>query len=86
MFPTAIAFTTYAFALRHMSASALGVTTYLVPPITIVLGLVLLDEVPPPVAYVGGVLALLGVGIARRAPSKPAATVAPAAPAQEPAV
>ncbi|GAB3991695.1 DMT family transporter [Nocardioides marmoraquaticus] len=29
--PTAIAFSTYAFALRHMSASSLGVTTYLVP-------------------------------------------------------
>lgn len=84
VFPTAIAFTTYAFALRHMSASSLGVTTYLVPPITIVLGLLLLDEVPPPVAYVGGVLALLGVGIARRSPAKPAATAAPAAPAQEP--
>ena len=38
VFPTAIAFTTYAFALKHMSASNLGVTTYLVPPITIVLG------------------------------------------------
>lgn len=66
VFPTAIAFTTYAYALRHMTASALGVTTYLVPPLTIVLGLVLLDEVPPVVAYVGGVLALLGVGMARR--------------------
>ena len=38
IFPTAIAFTTYAFALQHMSASSLGVTTYLVPPITIVMG------------------------------------------------
>ena len=38
VFPTAIAFTTYAFALRHMTASSLGVTTYLVPPITIVMG------------------------------------------------
>ena len=26
--------TTYAYALRHMSASGLGITTYLVPPIT----------------------------------------------------
>ena len=42
VFPTAIAFTTYAYALRHMSASSLGVTTYLVPPITIVMGLVFL--------------------------------------------
>lgn len=65
VFPTAIAFTTYAFALRHMSASALGVTTYLVPPITIVLGVLLLDEAPPPAAYLGGALALVGVAVAR---------------------
>lgn len=68
VFPTAIAFTTYAFALRHMSASSLGVTTYLVPPITIVLGVVFLAEAPPTLAYAGGVLALIGVGIARRKP------------------
>lgn len=66
IFPTAIAFTTYAFALKHMSASSLGVTTYLVPPITIVLGLLLLDETPPAVAYLGGAMALLGVAVTRR--------------------
>jgi drug/metabolite transporter (DMT)-like permease len=68
VFPTAIAFTTYAYALRHMSASSLGVTTYLVPPITIVMGLVFLSETPPTVAYAGGVLALLGVAVARHKP------------------
>jgi drug/metabolite transporter (DMT)-like permease len=68
VFPTAIAFTTYAFALRHMSASSLGVTTYLVPPITIVMGWVFLGETPPAMAYVGGVLALVGVAVARRKP------------------
>jgi drug/metabolite transporter (DMT)-like permease len=68
VFPTAIAFTTYAFALTHMSASSLGVTTYLVPPITIVLGVLFLSEAPPAMAYVGGVLALLGVALARRKP------------------
>jgi drug/metabolite transporter (DMT)-like permease len=68
VFPTAIAFTTYAFALNHMTASSLGVTTYLVPPLTIVMGLIFLDEVPPTMAYVGGVLALVGVALARRKP------------------
>lgn len=66
VFPTAIAFTTYGFALHHMSASNLGVTTYLVPPLTIVMGLVFLREVPPSMAYAGGVLALLGVAVARK--------------------
>jgi drug/metabolite transporter (DMT)-like permease len=68
VFPTAIAFTTFAFALRHMSASSLGVTTYLVPPITILMGWVFLSETPPAMAYVGGVLALVGVAVARRKP------------------
>lgn len=68
VFPTAIAFTTFAYALRTMTASSLGVTTYLVPPITIVMGWLFLDEVPPTMAYVGGVLALVGVAVARRKP------------------
>jgi drug/metabolite transporter (DMT)-like permease len=72
VFPTAIAFTTYAFALNHMTASSLGVTTYLVPPLTIVMGLIFLDEVPPTMAYVGGVLALAGVALARRRPRRSA--------------
>ncbi|HWJ82910.1 MAG TPA: DMT family transporter [Nocardioides sp.] len=75
LFPTAIAFTTYAYALRHMSASSLGVTTYLVPPLTIVMGLVLLDETPPTIAYAGGALALLGVWVARRRRLSPAVAV-----------
>jgi len=78
VFPTAIAFTTFAYALRTMSASSLGVTTYLVPPITIVMGWLLLSETPPSMAYVGGVLALVGVAVARRKPRTLAAE--PAAP------
>ena len=70
VFPTAIAFTTYAFALQHMSASSLGITTYLVPPLTIVMGLLLLDETPPAMAYAGGALALIGVAVARRRPRR----------------
>jgi drug/metabolite transporter (DMT)-like permease len=68
VFPTAIAFTTYAFALKHMNASSLGVTTYLVPPLTIVMGVLFLSEAPPAMAYAGGALALVGVAVARRKP------------------
>ena len=68
VFPTAIAFTTYAYALRHMTAGNLGVTTYLVPPITIGLGVLFLSEAPPAMAYAGGALALVGVAVARRRP------------------
>lgn len=68
IFPTAIAFTTYAFALKSMTASNLGITTYLVPPITIVLGVIFLSEAPPAMAYIGGALALVGVAVARHRP------------------
>ncbi len=68
LFPTAVAFSTYAFALRHMSAGNLSVTTYLVPPITVLLSWVFLSEVPPTMAYVGGALCLVGVALARRRP------------------
>jgi drug/metabolite transporter (DMT)-like permease len=68
VFPTAIAFSTYAFALSFMSAGRLSVTTYLVPPITVVMSWAFLSEAPPVMAYVGGVLALAGVALARRRP------------------
>jgi drug/metabolite transporter (DMT)-like permease len=68
VFPTAIAFSTYAFALSRMSAGNLSVTTYLVPPITVLMSWVVLAEAPPAMAYVGGVLCLVGVAITRRRP------------------
>nr|WP_243851433.1 DMT family transporter [Modestobacter marinus] len=64
--PTALAFSTWAYALRRMDAGRLGATTYLVPPIVVLLGWVLLDEVPPALAVVGGGVCLLGVALSRR--------------------
>jgi drug/metabolite transporter (DMT)-like permease len=43
----------------------MGATTYLVPPITIFLGWLLLGESPAPLAYAGGLLCLLGVAVSR---------------------
>ncbi len=65
VFPTAIAFTTWAFALNRTSAGRLGSTTYLVSPIAIVMAWLLLAEVPPGLAIVGGALAIGGVVVAR---------------------
>lgn len=66
VFPTAVAFTTYAFALKGMSAAQLGVTTYLVPPVTVLISWVLLGEVPGAWVWLGGALCLVGVSVARR--------------------
>lgn len=78
-FPTAIAFTTWAYALARTTAGRMGATTYLVPPLTIFLGRLLLDESPAPLAYLGGVLCLMGVAISRyrrRVAAMPAVSVA----------
>jgi drug/metabolite transporter (DMT)-like permease len=64
--PTALAFSTWAYALTRMDAGKLGVTTYVVPPLVIVLGWLLLDEVPPALAVVGGAVCLAGVALSRR--------------------
>lgn len=66
VFPTAVAFSTFAYALSHMDAGRLGVTTYLVPPLTVLLSWALLGETPPPAAYLGGALCLAGVAVSRR--------------------
>ena len=72
--PTALAFSTWAYALARTDAGRLGVTTYLVPPLVIALAWVLLDEVPPVLAVVGGVVCLAGVAVSRRR-DRPAAVV-----------
>ena len=69
--PTAIAFSTWTYALHRMSPGRLGVSTYVVPPLVILLALALFQEVPAPLAIVGGAICLLGVAISRRRPSRP---------------
>lgn len=68
-FPTALAFTTWAFALARSDAGRLGSMTYLVPPISILLGWALLGETPALLALGGGALCLAGVVVARRTTS-----------------
>ena len=65
LFPTAIGFTTWAFALRHTAAGRLGATTYLVPPLAVLMGWLLLDELPSGAVIAGGALCIAGVMVAR---------------------
>ncbi len=67
--PTALAFSTWAYALARTDAGRLGVTTYLVPPLVVLMGWLLLDEVPPPLAVAGGAVCLVGVALSRRRPA-----------------
>ena len=65
--PTAIGFIAWAYALSRTTAGRMGSTTYLVTPIAILLGWLLLGETPPGLALAGGALCLAGVAVARRA-------------------
>ncbi len=66
--PTALGFILWGFALTRTSAGKLAATTYLVPPISVLLGWAWLGESPASLAYLGGALCLAGVGVSRRRP------------------
>ncbi|MDQ0754444.1 DMT family transporter [Arthrobacter sp. B3I4] len=66
VFPTAIAFTTWAYALSLIDAGRLAATTYLVPGTTILISWLLLGEIPTIWGLVGGVICLAGVALTRR--------------------
>jgi drug/metabolite transporter (DMT)-like permease len=66
VFPTAIGFVTWAYALARTDAGRLAATTYLVPAIAILIGWALLGETPPSFAFLGGAVCLVGVVVARR--------------------
>jgi drug/metabolite transporter (DMT)-like permease len=67
LLPTAAGFSLWAFALARTTAGRLGATTYLVPPVAVLMGWLLLGDVPQTLAFAGGALCLLGVAVARGA-------------------
>ncbi|OZM75902.1 DMT family transporter [Pseudonocardia sp. MH-G8] len=79
VFPTAVAFLTWGYALSRTTAGRLAAATYAVPPIVVLLSWALLGEIPAPLALAGGALCLAGVVVATR-PQRPVA-----ASGQEPA-
>lgn len=72
VFPTALAFVTWGYALARTTAAKMGATTYVVPAIVIVMSWSLLAEVPGPLTLAGGVLCLAGVAISRSRRRPPA--------------
>jgi drug/metabolite transporter (DMT)-like permease len=65
IFPTAVAFTTWAYVLQRSTAGQTSATTYVVPAIAILMSWMILGEVPTPMMFAGGALCLLGVLITR---------------------
>ncbi|MGC5346571.1 DMT family transporter [Streptomyces sp. DT171] len=71
VFPTALAFTTWAYALARTTAGRMGATTYAVPALVVVMSWLLLDEVPAALTVAGGLLCLAGVAVSRTRASRP---------------
>jgi drug/metabolite transporter (DMT)-like permease len=66
VFPTAVGFTTWAYAMARTSAGAMGATVYAIPPLTAAMSWGILGQVPRGAALAGGALCLAGVAISRR--------------------
>lgn len=64
VFPTAIAFVTWGYALTRTTAGRLGAATYAAAPLAVLMSWALLGEVPTPFALIGGTLCLTGVLVA----------------------
>jgi drug/metabolite transporter (DMT)-like permease len=78
LFPTAVGFTTWSFALRRTDAGRLTASTYAVPAVSTLMSWLLLGEIPSVWAFVGGIVCLFGVAISRHKPRLRAAVAAPA--------
>ncbi|MCX4671223.1 DMT family transporter [Streptomyces sp. NBC_01381] len=65
VFPTALAFSTWAYAVSRTTAGKMGATTYAVPVIVVLMSWLFLGEVPSLLALLGGLLCLCGVAVSR---------------------
>ncbi|MFD7018245.1 DMT family transporter [Streptomyces sp. NPDC059161] len=70
VFPTALAFTTWAYALARTAASRMGATTYVVPALVVLMSWAVLDEVPAALTLLGGAICLAGVAVSRSRPRR----------------
>ncbi|WP_326692619.1 MULTISPECIES: DMT family transporter [unclassified Streptomyces] len=65
VFPTALAFTTWAYAVSRTTAGKMGATTYAVPVLVVFMSWLFLGEVPGWLTLLGGLLCLSGVAVTR---------------------
>ncbi|WP_029898072.1 DMT family transporter [Desulfohalovibrio reitneri] len=71
IFPSAIAYATWTFAISRLPVGKVIVTQYAMPLMTVAIAWVWLGELPAPMAFAGGLLALLGVFVGTRPPKRP---------------
>lgn len=62
--PTAIGYVTWSYVLGRLPAGRAATLWYAIPPFSIAVSWLTIGETPPPLAVVGGAIALVGVAIA----------------------
>lgn len=78
VFPTALAFTTWAYALARTTAGKMGATTYAAPALVVLMSWFALRELPGWLTFAGGALCLAGVAVSRSRARKAEPAVPPA--------
>jgi drug/metabolite transporter (DMT)-like permease len=66
LFPTALGYVTYAYAMSRMDASAAVSFLYLIPVLAYLIGWAWLGETPTALSVIGGAVTLAGVVIVNR--------------------
>lgn len=61
IFPTAIAYLLWTYALSRTSAGQMAASSYVLPAITLLQSWLFLNEVPGPIALIGGAISVVGV-------------------------
>jgi drug/metabolite transporter (DMT)-like permease len=64
--PTAIGFSTWAYAQSHLPTGRLAAASLIIPVIAMIISAVTLRELPPVLAIIGGLICLSGVVVSRR--------------------
>lgn len=68
VFPSAIAYTTWAYALSKLSASRAASYLYLIPPLTFIIAWAFFGETPAALSVVGATVTLAGVAVVQALP------------------
>jgi len=78
LFPTAVGFTTWAYAHARTTSGKMGATIYAVPVLVIIMSWLILGQVPRWLTVTGGVLCLAGVAVSRSRASRRRTGIEPA--------
>lgn len=80
VFPTAVAFTLWAYALSRTDAGRLTSLSLTIPAITVAMSWLILGEVPSLLGIIGGTVCLVGVAVGQRRPRTTAPPIRPSHP------